>query len=75
MVTECDDLKVLYPHPNPEITPESFSDFKAGRKWIQPVNDYNDINNENLDKAVQKSIEIEGEWGVSIQLHKLLGVA
>ena len=32
-------LKLLYPHPNPLITPESFQDFDSQNKYLQPIDE------------------------------------
>lgn len=68
-----DDLKVLYPHPNPAITPESFMAFGSAR-YLQPVNDIDDINTENLTKCLNKLMTLP-KWKISIQSHKVMGVA
>lgn len=70
---DCDDLKILYPHPNKSITPESFASFPAKRRWIQPVNDVVSINENALRSATEKVLSMK-EYGLSVQLHKLIGV-
>jgi organic radical activating enzyme len=70
----CDDLKVLHPHPNKAITPESFANFPAKRRYIQPVNDIHQINDQNMKSSTQKALMMDGQWGLSVQLHKLVGV-
>ena len=37
VVTHCDSLKVLYPHPNPKILPELYDRIKANTRYIQPL--------------------------------------
>jgi 7-carboxy-7-deazaguanine synthase len=34
---KCDTIKLLYPHPNPLINPESFKDFNAEQFYLQPI--------------------------------------
>jgi 7-carboxy-7-deazaguanine synthase len=70
----ADEIKVLYPHPNPLITPEHFNDYPADHKFIQPVNDESSINDENMAKALAKVLELGGPWRLSLQIHKILGV-
>ena len=75
VLADCDDLKVLVPHPDERITPAAFSDFPARSRWVQPVNLRDVLNHANVRHAVDVAIAMPGDWRVSIQLHKLLGVA
>lgn len=74
----CDDLKVLFPHPNPAITPEAFSGFPAGVRFIQPVNEVDELSPANMARALEECLRLQREkgetWRLSIQTHKLLGV-
>jgi len=70
-----DCLKVLYPHPNPLITPEAFAGFFAGSRYIQPITTGDAATNAlNLSGALALVYRLP-EWKLSVQLHKLLGVA
>jgi organic radical activating enzyme len=65
-------LKLLYPHPNPELKPENFKDmFLVEEKYLQPVMDKN--YKENLKSCIEY-IYKNPEWRLSLQIHKLIGV-
>ena len=68
-------LKILYPHPNPLITPEAFDDVTADVRVIQPIHveDNPIATNANIFAAVDKVLTLPG-WRLSIQTHKLIGV-
>lgn len=68
---DCDDLKVLVPHPNPFITPEAFATFPAKARWIQPVNQVSELDAESVRVAVEKTMALPGDWRLSMQLHKI----
>lgn len=75
----CDDIKVLFPHPNPAITPEAFADFPARARYLQPVNGVDDVDPVAIAATLRKLYELnraapERPWRLSVQLHKLLGV-
>lgn len=74
VVLECDSLKLLYPHPNPEIRPENFEHIKAASKFLQPI-DYEDKEkNERITQATIKKLYELPDWKLSPQVHKFLGV-
>jgi 7-carboxy-7-deazaguanine synthase len=70
-----DTLKVLYPHPNPLITPEAFDDVTADVAVLQPIDAGGDdiTTATNIRAAVDKVLTLNG-WRLSLQLHKLIGV-
>lgn len=74
LLTECDSLKVLWPHYDKRITPDAFDYVQAQTKWLQPV---------ETGDPTQDAIHIAGaveqvyrlpHWRLSIQIHKLVGV-
>lgn len=71
-------LKLLYPHPNPEIRPEAYAGFELerhGTRCLQAIDDYESGLHENLYRTVAKVMELANSgWRLSYQLHKLLGV-
>lgn len=76
---ECNDLKVLWPHPDPRITPEAFDDFPATDRWLQPVNHGDTLDLANVASTLAKVYELNARdarprWGLSLQLHKVIGV-
>jgi 7-carboxy-7-deazaguanine synthase len=69
----CHDVKILYPSPIPSVSPESFQDFPADSYYLQPV----DLPNENA-KNTTAALEYcltHPQWKLSLQIHKILGVA
>lgn len=76
-LTAADDIKVLFPHPNARITPESFLSFPATRRFLQPVNGAGEINRDNMSACLVKLFELAArgeQWSLSLQLHKVIGV-
>jgi 7-carboxy-7-deazaguanine synthase len=70
-------LKVLYPHPNPNIRPEAYDDILAGSRYVQPIEDLEGpatTSRNNLDQAVQFVLE-HPQWRLGVQIHKVIGVA
>lgn len=72
----CDDLKVLYPHPNPAITPEAFENFPSRYAYLQSVNDVDTLDDDNVQACLRKLYELQRTrpWRLSVQLHKVIGV-
>lgn len=70
----CDTLKVLYPHPDPQITPEAYASVVATYRCLQPV-DTGDAQSTqaNIAATVAKLYELPG-WRLSLQIHKYIGV-
>lgn len=74
-IRRADVLKVLFPHPNPEITPEKMQGFEASARYLQPIDTMTEEGNKrNLDLTIAKLHELRG-WRLSLQTHKILGVA
>ena len=82
---ECNSLKILFPHPNPNITPEAFAEYPADDYYIQPVDvfdfgegytieRYQEESRENLDIAIKKVQQLGDPWKLGMQLHKVIGV-
>jgi 7-carboxy-7-deazaguanine synthase len=81
VVTSCDTLKVLYPHPNPLIRPHAYDHIAAGERYIQPIEPpvslgeplHEDLWRSNTT-AVLEWLYTEPDWKLSAQVHKYLGV-
>lgn len=74
VITECDSLKLLYPHPNPAIRPENYSKIDAGTKYLQPIDAEDPVQSKrNLEMTLAKLYELK-DWRLSLQTHKLIGV-
>lgn len=67
----CDDLKILYPFISPQITLESFGDFKHTRAYLQPIDDPDkSLNTFRAIQAIYKNSKVL----LGVQLHKILEV-
>ena len=81
VVLSCDTLKVLYPHPNPLITPHAYDHIVAADRFIQPIEPpeslgeplHGDLWRSNTE-AVLEWLYAEPDWKLSAQVHKYLGV-
>lgn len=72
-------LKLLYPHPNPAITPESFNSVFVADKYLQPIDEIEDNNplgmtSSNVGKTITKLLRLGAPWKLSLQTHKILGL-
>lgn len=70
LLTHADSLKVLYPNTNTPLS--EWEDFPCRQKYIQPVwrGDKALLDTKTLDKLYGGN----GEWKLSLQLHKIIGV-
>jgi len=74
-IKECTNLKIIFPYLD-SIHPRDYENFYAKRKYIQPLcppvyfvgSGYRD----SILEAKAELINLSSEWGLSIQLHKLL---
>jgi len=72
LIERCDEIKLLYPPIHPDVTPEMFDGFPTHEKFLQPVWDAH--YRENLRATLQKCYETP-DWRLSLQTHKMIGVA
>ena len=73
-VKKCNSLKLLYPHPNPEITPENFAEIEADHKYLQPIDAEDEEKTAvNIQLTINKLYTIP-TWKMSVQVHKAIGV-
>ncbi|QQD21984.1 7-carboxy-7-deazaguanine synthase [Venatoribacter cucullus] len=85
VLTECDELKLVYPQT--EAPPERFSTFRARHYYLQPLADYrpqlltsdriqaaNDGLSRNNTAAAVAYCLAHPQWKLSLQTHKLLGI-
>lgn len=74
LVRWCQTLKVLWPHPNPEITPLAYDFVDAEQRFIQPITaDDPSVTEANMQSAIAWLLK-HPAWRLSVQLHKLIGV-
>lgn len=70
--TTGQELKLVYPQTEPEAQPERFENLTFDHFYLQPLHD------ENLDDNTQATIEYcleHPKWNLSLQTHKLIGIA
>jgi organic radical activating enzyme len=72
-------LKLLYPHPNPKITPEDFDNELSKlnsdniHRFLQPIDKQDTrINLFNTNATIQKVKELGLPWRLSLQTHKII---
>ena len=71
VITQGDELKLVYPQIEPEAHPERFSSMAFTHHYIQPLDDQNQ--GQNSQKAVQFCLA-NPQWKLSIQTHKILDI-
>ena len=76
----ADALKVLWPHPNPQITPDAFPGIRAMESYVQPIEPvglkeplYGAAWRANVASAVKFCLA-NPQWKLSAQVHKWIGV-
>ncbi len=67
-----DELKLVYPQRAPEAQPERFEGLPFTHHFLQPLDDAN--KNENTTAAIRYCLE-HPQWKLSLQMHKLIGIA
>jgi 7-carboxy-7-deazaguanine synthase (Cx14CxxC type) len=67
-----DELKLVYPQVEPEAQPERFEELEFDQFYLQPMDD------EYTDKNTQLALNYclaHPQWKLSLQTHKMLGIA
>lgn len=77
IIEQCDELKLVFPQA--DIQPEDVSCITAGHYFLSPMADYGVENSgmiirENMQAATQYCLD-HPKWRISLQTHKLLGIA
>jgi 7-carboxy-7-deazaguanine synthase len=67
-----DELKLVYPQPEPAAQPERFAGFAFEHFFLQPLDDDRLADNTRATIAYCLS---HPQWRVSLQTHKMLGIA
>lgn len=65
------ELKLVYPQPEPEAQPEKFAALNFEHFFLQPLHD------ENLGANTQSAVEYclrNPRWKLSLQTHKVIGI-
>lgn len=75
-LARADDVKVLWPHPDPRITPQAFESFPARHRFLQPIGTDDGVIEANVASAIRELGRLDGipRWRLSMQVHKLVGV-
>ena len=66
-----DELKLVYPQPEPEAQPEEFVALEFANFFLQPCDD------EQLDANTRAAIDYcleHPQWKLSVQTHKVIGI-
>ena len=66
-----DELKLVFPQPEPEAHPERFEHLEFAHFFLQPLDDPN--RQAHTDAAIRYCLE-NPRWKLSLQTHKLLGM-
>ena len=69
--TSGNELKLVYPQPEPDAHPDNFSGLQFDLFFLQPL--HNDRLKDNTDKAID-FCRRNPRWRLSVQLHKILEV-
>jgi 7-carboxy-7-deazaguanine synthase (Cx14CxxC type) len=77
IITHCDELKLVYPQT--DIKPSDVTHIQSNYYFLSPMADYGLENSgmiirENMQAATQYCLE-NPIWRISLQTHKLLGIA
>ena len=70
--TSGDELKLVFPQQEPQARPENFEELAFTHFYLQPLDDPELA--ENTASAVAYCLE-HPRWRLSVQTHKLLGIA
>ena len=71
LLTEGDELKLVYPQPEPEAQPERFVGLAFQEFFLQPLAGPDQV--ANTQAAVVYCLA-HPQWRLSLQMHKLLGI-
>ena len=74
VITVCDCLKLVFPHPNPLITPEAFDYVRADTRYLQPLDAEESSATQANIQLVLECLYRNPQWKMSLQTHKMLGV-
>lgn len=70
IVTKGDELKLVYPQKN--VDPKRFEDWDFAHFFIQPLDD--DNQSHHVQEAIQYCLD-NPQWRLSLQTHKMIGIA
>ena len=71
MQTAGDELKLVYPQPEPEAQPDRSIDSAFAHFFLQPMDSAN--REENTQAAIRYCLD-NPHWKLSLQTHKIIGI-
>lgn len=72
VVSEGNELKLIYPQPEPEVQPENFEGGLYDNFFLQPMDGSNVAAN---TQACIEYCKAHPQWRLSLQTHKILGIS
>ncbi|MDP3278867.1 MAG: 7-carboxy-7-deazaguanine synthase [Deltaproteobacteria bacterium] len=72
VVTEGDELKLVYPQPEEHMTPEHFGSLRFANRFLQPLDG---LLRAKHTAACIAYCRTHPAWRLSVQMHKLVGIA
>jgi organic radical activating enzyme len=74
LLTAGDELKLVYPQPEPEAQPERFEGLAFRQLWLQPMDVADPVGRAaNVAAAIAYCLS-HPRWRLSVQTHKVVGV-
>jgi organic radical activating enzyme len=74
VLTRGDELKLVYPQPQPEAQPERFASLDFGAFFLQPLDAGEVAATRANTQAALAYCLAHPQWRLSLQTHKLLGI-
>lgn len=71
VVSEGDEIKLVYPQPEPDAQPERFADLPFDHFFLQPMDGPDRAAN---TRACIDYCKAHPQWRLSLQTHKILGI-
>ena len=74
VLTTGDELKLVYPQPEPEAHPERFAHLAFRHRWLQPMDVLDPTERAANTRAAVEYCLRHPAWRLSVQTHKITGV-
>jgi organic radical activating enzyme len=74
VLTAGDELKLVYPQPEPDAQPERFADLAFRHHWLQPMDVADPEHRAANTRAAVAYCLRHPRWRLSVQTHKAVGV-
>jgi len=69
-----DSVKLLYPHPDPAMTPDAFADYPAQSHYLQPITAATEEQTTHNRQQAVEYVKRNPWWRLSLQTHLITGV-